>query len=100
MGLQKNFRENTYITSVSRLYRDQDDSDGQDGDVSTKHLQIEKSKFIKRNWEIRGYQRIADGSHVPFCLFAENVALATGTLDSPAHLEIEGEDFYFFSLNA
>ncbi|XP_045417426.1 oxidative stress-induced growth inhibitor 2 isoform X1 [Lemur catta] len=95
MGLQKNFRENTYITSVSRLYRDQDDDDSQDRDISTKHLQIEKSKFIKRNWEIRGYQRIADGSHVPFCLFAENVALATGTLDSPAHLEIEGEDFPF-----
>ncbi|XP_035961495.1 oxidative stress-induced growth inhibitor 2 isoform X1 [Halichoerus grypus] len=95
MGLQKNFRENTYITSVSRLYRDQDDDDGQDRNISTQHLQIEKSKFIKRNWEIRGYQRIADGSHVPFCLFAENVALATGTLDSPAHLEIEGEDFPF-----
>ncbi|KAL4671243.1 hypothetical protein H8959_003952 [Pygathrix nigripes] len=92
MGLQKNFRENTYITSVSRLYRDQDDDDSQDRDISTK---IEKSNFIKRNWEIRGYQRIADGSHVPFCLFAENVALATGTLDSPAHLEIEGEDFPF-----
>ncbi|XP_048638729.1 oxidative stress-induced growth inhibitor 2 isoform X2 [Marmota marmota marmota] len=95
MGLQKNFRENTYITSVSRLYRDQDENDSQDSDISTKHLQTEKSKFIKRNWEIRGYQRIADGSHVPFCLFAENVALATGTLDSPAHLKIEGEDFPF-----
>ncbi|XP_013852078.1 oxidative stress-induced growth inhibitor 2 isoform X3 [Sus scrofa] len=95
MGLQKNFRENTYITSVSRLYRDQVDNDGQDRDISTPHLQIEKSKFIKRNWEIRGYQRIAEGSHVPFCLFAENVALATGTLDSPGRLEIEGEDFPF-----
>lgn len=31
----------------------------------------------------------------PFCLFAENVALATGTLDSPAHLEVEGEEFPF-----
>ncbi|EHB15404.1 Coiled-coil domain-containing protein 112 [Heterocephalus glaber] len=60
MELQKNFRENTYITSVSRLYRDQDDSDGQDRDISTEHLQIEKSKFVKRNWEIRGYQQIAD----------------------------------------
>ncbi|XP_043457263.1 oxidative stress-induced growth inhibitor 2 isoform X2 [Prionailurus bengalensis] len=95
MGLQKNFRENTYITSVSRLYRDQGDGDGQDRNISTQHLQIEKSKLIKRNWEIRGYQRVADGSHVPFCLFAENVALATGTLDSPAHLEIEGEDLPF-----
>lgn len=83
------------ITSVSRLYRDQDDDGGQDRAVSAQHLQMEKSKFIKRNWEIRGYQRTADGSHVPFCLFAENVALATGTLDSPAHLEVEGEDFPF-----
>uniref|UniRef100_A0A2I3G7F8 FAD/NAD(P)-binding domain-containing protein n=1 Tax=Nomascus leucogenys TaxID=61853 RepID=A0A2I3G7F8_NOMLE len=89
MGLQKNFRDNTYITSVSRLYRGQDD-DSQDRDIST-----EKSNLINRNWEIRGYQRIADGSHVPFCLFAENAALATGTLDSPAHVEIEGEDFPF-----
>lgn len=95
MGLQKNFRENTYITSVSRLYRDEDDTDGQDRDISTQHLQMEKSKFIRRNWEVRGYQQIADGSHVPFSLFAENVALATGTLDSPAHLEIEGENFPF-----
>lgn len=95
MGLQKNFRENTYITSVSRLYRDQGDNGSQDRDISTKHLQNQKSKFIKRNWEIRGYQRVAGGSHVPFCLFAENVALATGTLDSPAHLEVEGEEFPF-----
>lgn len=95
MGLQKNFRENTYITSVLRLYRDQDDGGGQDRAISAQHLQIEKSQFIKRNWEIRGYQRIADGSHVPFSLFAENVVLATGTLDSPAHLEVEGEDFPF-----
>ncbi|XP_061027782.1 oxidative stress-induced growth inhibitor 2 [Eubalaena glacialis] len=95
MGLQKNFRKNTYITSVSRLYRDQVDNDGQDRDISTQHLQIGKSKFTKRNWEIRGYQRIGDGSHIPFCLFAENVALATGTLDSPGRLEIDGEDFPF-----
>ncbi|GAB1288335.1 Oxidative stress-induced growth inhibitor family member 2 [Apodemus speciosus] len=95
MGLQKNFRENTYITSVSRLYRDQGDNGSQDRDISTKHLQNQKSKLIKRNWEIRGYQRTAGGSHVPFCLFAENVALATGTLDSPAHLEVEGEEFPF-----
>lgn len=100
MGLQKNFRENTYITSVSRLYRDREEDGGQDGAIPAQHLQMEKSKFIKRNWEIRGYQRVADGSHVPFGLFAENVVLATGTSDSPARLEVEGEDspFVFHSL--
>lgn len=95
MGLQKNFRENTYITSVSRLYRDQEEDGSQVGAIPAQHLQMEKSTFIKRNWEIRGYQRVADGSHVPFSLFAENVVLATGTLDSPVHLEVEGEGFPF-----
>ncbi|XP_036905224.1 oxidative stress-induced growth inhibitor 2 isoform X3 [Sturnira hondurensis] len=84
-----------WVTSKRRLYRDQDDSGGHNRAISAQPLQIENSKLMKRNWEIRGYQRVADGSHVPFCLFAENVALATGTLDSPAHLEIEGEDFPF-----
>ncbi|XP_053251670.1 oxidative stress-induced growth inhibitor 2 isoform X2 [Podarcis raffonei] len=101
MGLQKNFRENTYITSVSRLYREQDHEDESEvsEDVLPQHLQLEEQGgqtiLIKKNWEIRGYQRAADGSHVPFCLFAENVVLATGTFDSPGRLQVEGEDFPF-----
>ncbi|CAM2106827.1 unnamed protein product [Caretta caretta] len=101
MGLQKNFRDNAYITSVSRLYREQDDEDESQAseDISTQHLQMEKedvqSSLIKRNWEVRGYQRTTDGSQVPFCLFAENVALATGTFDSPGRLQVEGEEFPF-----
>ncbi|XP_038601183.1 oxidative stress-induced growth inhibitor 2 isoform X2 [Tachyglossus aculeatus] len=103
MGLQKNFRDNTYVTSISRLYRNQEDSESEDQeneDLSPQQLPIEKSTFIKRNWEIRGYQKGADGSHIPFCLFAENVALATGTLDSPTQLQVEGEDspFVFHSV--
>uniref|UniRef100_A0A8C0QSK0 Oxidative stress induced growth inhibitor family member 2 n=1 Tax=Chelonoidis abingdonii TaxID=106734 RepID=A0A8C0QSK0_CHEAB len=101
MGLQKNFRDNAYITSVSRLYREQDDEDESQvsEDISAQHLQMEKedvqTSLIKRNWEVRGYQRTTDGSQVPFCLFAENVALATGTFDSPGRLQVEGEEFPF-----
>ncbi|KAH0617583.1 hypothetical protein JD844_015992 [Phrynosoma platyrhinos] len=101
MGLQKNFRENTYITSVSRLYREQDHEDESQvtKDILPQHLQLEEqggqTTLIKRNWEVRGYQRAVDGSHVPFCLFAENVALATGTFDAPGRLQVEGEDFPF-----
>lgn len=95
MGLQKNFRENTYITSVSRLYRGQEDGEDPAREIPTQRVQREKAKLAKRNWEVRGYQRMGNGSHVPFCLFAENVVLATGTLDSPAHLGIEGEDLPF-----
>ncbi|XP_077208072.1 oxidative stress-induced growth inhibitor 2 isoform X2 [Paroedura picta] len=101
MGLQKNFRDNIYITSVSRLYREQDHENQSQvkEQVSTQHFQTQEQDGqnppIKRNWEIRGYQRAADGSHVPFCLFAENVALATGTFDAPGRLQVEGEDFPF-----
>ncbi|XP_051466783.1 oxidative stress-induced growth inhibitor 2 isoform X3 [Apus apus] len=99
MGLQKNFRDNVYITSVSRLYRGkgEDDRSQLNEGISTQHLEMEdgQKSLIKRNWEVRGYQRAADGSHVPFCLFAENVALATGTFDSPGRLQVEGEDFPF-----
>ncbi|NXU01054.1 OSGI2 inhibitor, partial [Buphagus erythrorhynchus] len=43
MGLQKNFRDNVYITSVSRLYREKDDEgrSHQNEDISTQHLEIE-----------------------------------------------------------
>ncbi|XP_048364275.1 oxidative stress-induced growth inhibitor 2 [Sphaerodactylus townsendi] len=101
MGLQKNFRDNIYITSVSRLYREQDHEDDSQVNehVSTQHFQTEEqdgqTPLVKRNWEIQGYQRAADGSHIPFCLFAENVALATGTFDAPGRLQVEGEDFPF-----
>ncbi|KAJ7338980.1 hypothetical protein JRQ81_012882 [Phrynocephalus forsythii] len=100
MGLQKNIRENAYITSVSRLSRKQEHEDESQVDEDVlPHLQSEEqggqTTLIKRNWEIRGYQRAADGSHVPFCLFAENVALATGTFDAPEWLHVEGEDFPF-----
>ncbi|XP_019342212.1 oxidative stress-induced growth inhibitor 2 isoform X2 [Alligator mississippiensis] len=100
MGLQKNFRDNTYITSVSRLYREKDEDESQlSENISTRHLQEEaedgQEPLIKKNWEVRGYHRATDGSHVPFCLFAENVALATGTFDCPGRLLVEGEDFPF-----
>ncbi|XP_029447485.1 oxidative stress-induced growth inhibitor 2 isoform X2 [Rhinatrema bivittatum] len=100
MGLQRNFIENTYITSVSRLYRDQEENEHQENEVvSAQELQIDKESdwaaLTKKNWEVRGYRKAADGSHLPFCLFAENVALATGTFDSPARLGAEGEDLPF-----
>uniref|UniRef100_A0A4W4EG94 Oxidative stress induced growth inhibitor family member 2 n=1 Tax=Electrophorus electricus TaxID=8005 RepID=A0A4W4EG94_ELEEL len=66
MGLQRNFVENTYVTSVQRLHRGL--------------------------WEVRGYQQLQGETHVPFSLFAENVVLATGASDSPARLGVEGEE--------
>uniref|UniRef100_A0A665UXS3 Oxidative stress induced growth inhibitor family member 2 n=1 Tax=Echeneis naucrates TaxID=173247 RepID=A0A665UXS3_ECHNA len=75
-GLQKNFVDNTYVTSVQKLCR------GHEG-------------------EIRGYQQVQNDTHVPFSLFAENVVLATGASDCPIRLNVEGEDlpFVFHSIS-
>uniref|UniRef100_A0AAZ3QA09 Oxidative stress induced growth inhibitor family member 2 n=1 Tax=Oncorhynchus tshawytscha TaxID=74940 RepID=A0AAZ3QA09_ONCTS len=77
MGLKQNFVDNTYVTSVQKLFR---------GGL----------------WEVRGYQRVQGDTHVPFCLFSENVVLATGASDSPAQLGVEGEElpFVFHNISA
>uniref|UniRef100_A0ACB8FFL0 Oxidative stress-induced growth inhibitor 2 n=1 Tax=Sphaerodactylus townsendi TaxID=933632 RepID=A0ACB8FFL0_9SAUR len=64
MGLQKNFRDNIYITSVSRLYREQDHEDDSQVNehVSTQHFQTEEqdgqTPLVKRNWEIQVFLNI------------------------------------------
>ncbi|XP_054638189.1 oxidative stress-induced growth inhibitor 2 [Dunckerocampus dactyliophorus] len=105
-GLQNNFVDNTYVTSVQRLCRphkmegleklggeradDQDESFEGNGDGGLGSL-----------WEVRGYQQVQNNTHVPFSLFAENVVLATGASDSPVRLNVEGEDlpFVFHSIS-
>ncbi|KAG8441854.1 hypothetical protein GDO86_010873 [Hymenochirus boettgeri] len=98
-GLQRYFIENTYVTSVSKTYRDQEESACVEREEISAELpqSKEEGSAIKKNWEIQGYQRTADGSHQPFCLFAENVALATGTFDAPARLEVNGEELPYVS---
>ncbi|CAH2285541.1 oxidative stress-induced growth inhibitor 2 [Pelobates cultripes] len=102
MGLQRNFIDNTYITSVVKPYREQEESTSQGNGVvvASEEPQIREGNdepVLKKNWEIQGYTRAADGSHQPFCLFAEAIALATGTFDSPARLGVSGEDLPYVS---
>uniref|UniRef100_H3AH04 Oxidative stress induced growth inhibitor family member 2 n=1 Tax=Latimeria chalumnae TaxID=7897 RepID=H3AH04_LATCH len=108
MGLQKNFMANTYVTSVSRLFRIKDKDDHNlktEKDKSSRELstssESEQTGLPPSVWEVRGYQRVEEKSHVPFCFFAENVVLATGTHDSPIRLAAEGEDlpFVFHSIS-
>uniref|UniRef100_A0A665UYL0 Oxidative stress induced growth inhibitor family member 2 n=1 Tax=Echeneis naucrates TaxID=173247 RepID=A0A665UYL0_ECHNA len=82
-GLQKNFVDNTYVTSVQKLCRGHE---GESGGTL---------------WEVRGYQQVQNDTHVPFSLFAENVVLATGASDCPIRLNVEGEDlpFVFHSIS-
>ncbi|XP_007901432.1 oxidative stress-induced growth inhibitor 2 [Callorhinchus milii] len=106
MGLQKNFADNTCVTSVSKSQQDQENTKENDEmDISTRQLpatNVADQNGLPQNlWEVSGYQKIGEGSPVPFCLLAENVVLATGTYDSPARLGVEGEDlpFVFHSIS-
>lgn len=107
-GLQKNFVDNTYVTSVQKLCRghegkglenghghrvDGEAGDGEEGFGRTKveHLKNGAGSL----WEVRGYQKVQHGTHVPFSVFAENVVLATGASDSPVRLHVEGESLPF-----
>ncbi|XP_018618588.1 oxidative stress-induced growth inhibitor 2 [Scleropages formosus] len=102
MGLQNNFVDNTYVTSVQKLHRDREGKE--DLVNSEKELEVKNGPdvFPQGLWEVRGYQTVQGDAHVPFSLFAENVVLATGASDSPARLGVEGEDlpFVFHSLSA
>ncbi|XP_056374581.1 oxidative stress-induced growth inhibitor 2 isoform X2 [Hyla sarda] len=100
MGIQRNFIDNTYITSVVRPYRDPDDSVNQDPEevsCEESHIDKENEADPKKNWEVHGYRRAADGSHKPFCVFAESLVLATGTFDARARLDVLGENLPYVS---
>ncbi|XP_042279781.1 oxidative stress-induced growth inhibitor 2 isoform X1 [Thunnus maccoyii] len=101
-GLQKNFADNTYVTSVQKLCRGHegeglenghnDEGDGGVGDGGNEGFEGNGGGAL---WEVRGYQQVQNDTHVPFSLFAENVVLATGASDSPVRLNVEGEDLPF-----
>uniref|UniRef100_A0A3B5MRW1 Uncharacterized protein n=1 Tax=Xiphophorus couchianus TaxID=32473 RepID=A0A3B5MRW1_9TELE len=112
-GLQKNFVDNTYVTSVQKLCRGHEQEGLENGqedqrvvDSGNGHFE-ENGKECENNggggtlWEIRGYRQVQSDTHVPFSLFAENVVLATGASDSPVRLGVEGEDlpFVFHSIS-
>ncbi|XP_062255286.1 oxidative stress-induced growth inhibitor 2 [Platichthys flesus] len=109
-GLQKNFVDNTYVTSVQKLSRGHDgqtdEGDVQVGDGRNEGFEGIGVECVDDGgggvlWEVRGYQQVQNDTHVPFCLFAENVVLATGASDSPIRLGLEGEDlpFVFHSIS-
>ncbi|XP_049586912.1 oxidative stress-induced growth inhibitor 2 [Syngnathus scovelli] len=109
-GLQKNFVDNTYVTSVQRLCRghkmenlenglsrlgDQRVDDCGDETFEGNGGESVSDGGVGSLWEVRGYQQVQNNTHVPFSLFAENVVLATGASDSPVRLNVEGEDLPF-----
>ncbi|XP_061676639.1 oxidative stress-induced growth inhibitor 2 isoform X2 [Syngnathoides biaculeatus] len=109
-GLQKNFVDNTSVTSVQRLCRDQKIENLENGHTCLRDQTVDdggndsfegngieciRDGGLGPLWEIRGYQQVQNNAHAPFCLFAENVVLATGASDSPIRLNVDGEDLPF-----
>lgn len=107
-GLQKNFVDNTYVTSVQKLCRGHEGKglenghgDQVDGEVGGRKEGFGRNgvECLKNGagslWEVRGYQKVQHGTHVPFSVFTENVVLATGASDSPVRLHVEGENLPF-----
>lgn len=106
-GLQKNFADNTYVTSVQKLCREQSEESVESGHADPGGVGVGDGSSSSSNtvgggplWEVRGYQKVQN-THVPFSLFAENVVLATGASDSPVRLCVEGENlpFVFHSIS-
>uniref|UniRef100_A0A8C9YCM3 Oxidative stress induced growth inhibitor family member 2 n=1 Tax=Sander lucioperca TaxID=283035 RepID=A0A8C9YCM3_SANLU len=110
-GLQKNFVDNTYVTSVQKLCRGHegeglenghtDQGDGGNEGFEGNGVECLNNGGGGALWEVRGYQQLQNDTHVPFSLFAENVVLASGASDSPVRLGAEGEDlpFVFHSIS-
>ncbi|XP_068616425.1 oxidative stress-induced growth inhibitor 2 [Brachionichthys hirsutus] len=107
-GLQKNFVDNTYVTSVQKLCRGQEGEGLENEHTDQGGVRDGGDEGLEGNgclnnggggalWEVTGYHQVQNDTHVPFCLFAENVVLATGAFDSPVRLGVEGEDLPFVS---
>ncbi|XP_053699509.1 oxidative stress-induced growth inhibitor 2 [Synchiropus splendidus] len=103
-GLQKNFVDNTYVTSVQKLCRAPKvegldrglaSAAEDDGEQGSREEDCVRNGGDCAVWEVRGYQQLQNDSHIPFSLFSENVVLATGASDSPVRLNVEGEDLPF-----
>uniref|UniRef100_V9KMQ9 Oxidative stress-induced growth inhibitor 1 n=1 Tax=Callorhinchus milii TaxID=7868 RepID=V9KMQ9_CALMI len=102
-GLQRNIACGTVVTSVRKV-SPASHCEGEGGIADT-HLprnqaaepQPCSTKPTTNLFEIKGHIQSTTGLEKTFCIYAENVVLATGTYDSPAQLGIEGEDLPFVS---
>ncbi|KAJ8339713.1 hypothetical protein SKAU_G00343460 [Synaphobranchus kaupii] len=84
-GLQEHFRCGALVTSVRPLPAGVEDPCGEPGGPTS------------TLYEIRGEREETGGGRSPFCLYARNVVLATGTYDRPTRLGVEGEELPFVS---
>ncbi|XP_075044990.1 oxidative stress-induced growth inhibitor 1 [Mixophyes fleayi] len=91
-GLEDNFVSGVVVTSVVKM------NEKFGNEIIWCHSDCkEENTQEKRMFKVSGFIQNDSGSKKNFCLYAENVVLATGTYDSPSWLGIQGEDLPFVS---
>ncbi|KAG9466355.1 hypothetical protein GDO78_016722 [Eleutherodactylus coqui] len=94
-GLQGNFVSGAVVTSVIKLGNNMKITSGNNICNNTEFEEEQTQE--KSVFQVSGFIENEIGPKQDFCLYAENVVLATGTYDRPSWLGIEGEDLPFVS---
>lgn len=93
--LEYNFLSGAVVTSVIKIGNDMETTSGNE---TIWHNTFEEELSQSKNvFRISGFIKKDTDPKQHFCLYAENVVLATGTFDSPSWLGIQGEDLPFVS---
>ncbi|KAM8947226.1 oxidative stress-induced growth inhibitor 1 [Pelodytes ibericus] len=95
-ALADNFISGTMVTSVVKVDRSALECHGEEIFQKTSTYE-EGGEEDKSLFQVNGFFEDEFGAQQEFCLYAENVALATGTYDSPSRLGVQGEDLPFVS---
>ncbi|XP_056382388.1 oxidative stress-induced growth inhibitor 1 [Hyla sarda] len=94
--LENNFLSGAVVTSVMKISKDMENGIGSEPIWNNAEFKEEQNQD-KSVFQVSGFIENDIGSMQKFCLYAENVVLATGTFDSPSWLGIQGEDLPFVS---
>ncbi|XP_069596486.1 oxidative stress-induced growth inhibitor 1 isoform X2 [Ranitomeya imitator] len=94
--LEKNFLSGAVVTSVIKISKDVENTAGNETIWNSAEFDQEPSQG-KSVFQVSGFIKNDIGPKQNFCLYADNVILATGTFDSPSWLGIKGEDLPFVS---
>ncbi|XP_040265379.1 oxidative stress-induced growth inhibitor 1 [Bufo bufo] len=94
--LENNFLSGAVVTSVRKIKKDTGNTSG--NMIIWNNAEFEQEQSQDKNvFQVSGFTKNDIGPEQSFCLYAENVVLATGTYDSPSWLGIQGEDLPFVS---
>ncbi|XP_075693045.1 oxidative stress-induced growth inhibitor 1 [Rhinoderma darwinii] len=95
--LEDNFISGAVVTSVTKI-TDMENTNTFGNEIIWNNAENEEDKNQGKNvFQINGFIKNEQGPKQNFCLYAENVVLATGTNDSPSWLGIQGENLPFVS---